>query len=93
MRNCCDIRERVVIGGELELHNNIDGDMDLQNVVDGESQSVLKEVTSEHNELTHRDWPNQHPIQSITGLQDALDSKIDISDFSIINCGTSTEVI
>ena len=83
MRNCYDIRNRVVIGGEIELHNNIDG----------EAQAVLKEVTSDHNELIHRDLNDQHPISAITGLQEALDSKVDASDFSIINCGTSTEVI
>lgn len=30
-----------------------------------------------HNALTNRDLPDQHPISSITGLQEALDAKVD----------------
>jgi len=46
-----------------------------------------------HDKLRYRDIPDQHPISAITGLQEALDSKVDLIDISIINCGTSTEVI
>lgn len=46
-----------------------------------------------HDRLRHRDYPDQHPILAITGLQEALDSKVSFIDISIINCGTSTEVI
>ena len=46
-----------------------------------------------HNVLQHRDWADQHPISAITNLQTVLDSKLDIEDFDLIDCGTSTEVI
>ena len=46
-----------------------------------------------HSALQHRDWPDQHPISAITGLQEALDSKVEPADMSIIYCGTSMEVL
>lgn len=49
--------------------------------------------TFDHRELQHRDAADQHPISAIEGLQTALDAKMNISDFNIIYCGTSTEVI
>lgn len=36
--------------------------------------------TKDHNKLYNRDLPDQHPISAITGLQEALDDKADISD-------------
>lgn len=30
--------------------------------------------SSNHDDLNHRDYPNQHPISSITGLQNIIDS-------------------
>lgn len=35
---------------------------------------------TEHNLLSNRDLPDQHPISAITGLQNALAGKADISD-------------
>ena len=32
-----------------------------------------------HDQLEHLDWPNQHPIEAITGLQDALNGKLNTS--------------
>lgn len=32
--------------------------------------------TMYHDQLQHLDWPNQHPIEAITGLQDALNGKL-----------------
>lgn len=33
-------------------------------------------VITDHNLLNNRDLPNQHPIEAITGLQEALDEKV-----------------
>ena len=33
--------------------------------------------TNDHNRLTNRDIEDQHPIEAITGLAEALDSKLD----------------
>ena len=32
--------------------------------------------TMYHDQLQHLDWPNQHPIEAITGLQEALNGKL-----------------
>lgn len=37
--------------------------------------------TQYHDELLHRDLPDQHPISAITGLQDALDGKQPSGDY------------
>lgn len=36
--------------------------------------SYVESETSDHSALYNRDQPNQHPISSITGLQDAINS-------------------
>ena len=38
--------------------------------------------TMYHDQLQHLDWPNQHPIEAITGLQAALDTKLNASSIS-----------
>lgn len=38
--------------------------------------------TMYHELLEHLDWPNQHPIEAITGLQDALNGKLNASAIS-----------
>lgn len=48
---------------QFDDDDNTDTDM-------GEVQVV---VSSDHRELRHREDANQHPISSITGLQDTLD--------------------
>ena len=37
---------------------------------------VVKVSPSDHDTLYHRDYPNQHPISAITGLEQALDTYI-----------------
>lgn len=37
---------------------------------------------SDHTKLINRDFPDQHPIDAITGLQEALDNKPDITTLS-----------
>lgn len=73
----------------------IDGDASIDVITDGEGQSVLVDNTGtfKHDELIHRDYPDQHPIEAITGLSNALSGKLDPSDLSIIYCGTATEVV
>lgn len=45
---------------------------------------------TEHNLLVNRDFPNQHPISAITGLETALSGKQDtISDLSEIRSGAA----
>ena len=36
--------------------------------------SVMEVTTSDHNELRNRDLPDQHPIDAITGLREAINS-------------------
>ena len=38
--------------------------------------------TMYHDQLEHLDWPNQHPIEAITGLQEALNGKLATSAIS-----------
>ena len=38
--------------------------------------------TMYHDQLQHLDWPNQHPIEAITGLLDALNGKLATSAIS-----------
>lgn len=46
--------------------------------------------TTDHRDLTNRDAANQHPIEAIDGLQDALDGKQNaISDLATIRSGAS----
>ena len=46
-----------------------------QNTIDAELSLDVTGIT-EHNLLTNRDLPDQHPIGAITGLQDALDNVV-----------------
>lgn len=53
-----------------------DGTEDVQMTIQGGGG------TSDHSQLTNRDAANQHPITAITGLQTALDGKVDASELS-----------
>ena len=46
--------------------------------------------TSDHSQLTNRDVADQHPITAITGLQTALDGKVDAADVPSLE-GYATE--
>lgn len=61
---------RVKFENENDLHLCFNSDNDFGLAID----SVLEVVESDHNKLRNRELPNQHPISSITGLQDILDS-------------------
>lgn len=36
---------------------------------------MLETATNAHDELVHRDYPDQHPISAITGLEEALNQQ------------------
>lgn len=42
--------------------------------IDTFSEAIREVITGNHDELDHRDYPDQHPISAITGLQEALDN-------------------
>lgn len=72
------MKDVVVIAGEIKLESRIDGEAELNSTVDGEAMPILKvAASSDHNTLTNRDMDDQHPISAITGLQDALDAKVE----------------
>ena len=50
---------------EFEEEDNLEFDLDC-----GETQSY---TTSSHSELINKDLPNQHPISSITGLEETIE--------------------
>lgn len=45
---------------------------------------------TDHNALTGRSDPDQHPIGAVTGLQDALDAKVSTSDQRLSDARTPT---
>jgi len=45
---------------------------------------------TDHNALTGRSGPDQHPIGAVTGLQDALDAKVGDSDQRLSDARTPT---
>lgn len=42
-----------------------------------EMGGVTEVTTSDHNKLTNRDLPDQHPIQAIVGLEGELGDKLE----------------
>ena len=64
----------VTIEGEMSLDNQIDGESGLGSLLDGDSDNILPVTTSDHDQLRHRDFADQHPISAITGLQTELDN-------------------
>lgn len=66
---------------------------DNTNYCTGEFIPVIARGADDHSILKNRDLDDQHTINAITGLQDALDSKIGIGDTLLLYCGTATEVI
>ena len=81
-------QDRVVIGGSVGLHKKIDGSVNLHNAIDGSGGAVVRSGgTVLHDRLQHRDYPDQHPMSAITGLQELFD------DTWVLYCGTSEEVV
>lgn len=61
----------------LEHQPTITADLTLgeQNTIDAELSLDVHGIT-EHNLLSNRDLPDQHPIGAITGLREALDNVV-----------------
>lgn len=57
----------------MSVRNNLPQNITVENGTVS-SGSGSSSGTTEHNKLKNRDLPNQHPISSITGLQEELDS-------------------
>jgi hypothetical protein len=72
-------------GGEINMSASADNEVGVAQRVGG--------GTKYHDRLENRDLPDQHPIAAITGLEEALDAKVDASSLSVIDCGTATEVV
>ena len=87
------IGDTIVIGGDLCLETHIDGETVLDTCVNGCVGTFFNLGVTEHDKLANRELPDQHPIDAITGLRDILDHVLTIDAISVINCGTSTEVI
>lgn len=90
MDKCCCKDE---LWGVIEADAELVGTIDSPAALVGELSISKVIYANDHNRLRNRDMDDQHPISAITGLQDALDSKVDENGFYIIYCGTSTEVI
>lgn len=41
----------------------------------GEHMEIVQPTVADHRQLEHRDAPDQHPIEAVTGLSDELDGK------------------
>lgn len=80
------------LNGTLSGESNVSGSLNSTASVDGEINIPTMVAIGDHERLTGRDKPNQHPIEAISGLKDILDHSLLDTDVLIINCGTSTEV-
>lgn len=99
--------------GKLQIDNQVEGKVKIDSQINGGigvSTSQMIVGTKYHDKLENREIPNQHPIEAISGLNEALAEKANAADlapvafsgllndltsdgFTILNCGTSTEVI
>ena len=100
--------------GKLNIDNQIDGKVKIDSKVNGGVGIIPGgsggRGTQYHDKLEHREYPDQHPIEAITGLETVLSEKVnnnelatvafsgllnDLSSdgFTVLYCGTSTEVI
>lgn len=53
-------------------------------------EQVVKSVVQHHDKLDHREYPDQHPMEAITGLQEAFNTKQDvIQDLDTIRSGAA----
>lgn len=50
----------------------VNADFEIQPDVTFLADIEVETATRNHDELFHRDYPDQHPISAITGLEDAL---------------------
>ena len=50
----------------------VDADFEIQPDVTFTADIEVETATRHHDELDHREYPDQHPISAITGLEEAL---------------------
>ena len=62
----------VAVNFVLENDEPIDANFEVQNDVEFIADIKTETSTKNHNGLYHRDLPDQHPIEAITGLNDIL---------------------
>ena len=60
----------------LEPQQPINASFELGDQTPIEAMLSLNVINSDHNQLTNRDLPDQHPIDAITGLREALDNVV-----------------
>ena len=60
----------------LEPQQPINASFELGDQTPIEAMLSLNVINSDHNQLTNRDLPEQHPIDAITGLREALDNVV-----------------
>lgn len=61
----------------VNADKSVSGSIDAPTPLSGFGAPASSTKDGYHNLLTNRDLPDQHPIGAITGLQEALDTKID----------------
>lgn len=64
-----------IIKGAITPIESIKGKVKMSESITGKVQMATS--VKSHPDLDGRDLPDQHPIESITGLQDTLDGKIE----------------
>ncbi len=60
----------------LEPQQPINASFELGDPTPIEATLNLNVTNTEHDLLSHRDYPDQHPIDAITGLREALDNVV-----------------
>lgn len=63
----------IVADFELQPETQINADFEVQNQPQIGADFLLAGGTILHDHLIHREYPDQHPISAITGLQEVLD--------------------
>lgn len=64
-----DVDVRFNVGEDQPVNANFDVQPDATFTAD----IVVETSTKHHDELDHREYPDQHPISAITGLEDSLE--------------------
>lgn len=55
---------------------SVSADFEVQADVTFTADLSVETAIKNHDELNHRDYPDQHPISAITGLEEALDTYV-----------------
>ena len=64
----------------LEQEEPIEAEFEIEPDVTYTADIVMSSTSMFHDDLYNRDLPDQHPMSAITGLEDALESKVDKTD-------------